>query len=206
MNRNKGFIMIKINEVIIVEGKYDAIKISSIVDTTIVTTDGFRIFSDEYKCSMIKQLAETNGIIILTDSDVAGFKIRNFLCGLIDSSKIKHVYVPNIFGKEKRKTSYSKERFLGVEGINIEVLLKSFEDAGITHTNQYYGTERKKLSITRLDLFEDGLIGSDNSYKKRQLLLSELGLPRYLSTNALINVLNSMLSLDGYKNIIQKLY
>lgn len=196
--------MIKINEAIVVEGKYDKIKLSSIVDATIISTNGFRIFSDQTKIDMIKKLAAIKGILILTDSDVAGFKIRNFLCGIVDNNKIKHIYIPNILGKEKRKSSYSKEGFLGVEGVETQIIIKALTDAGTIDDAQTPGFRDKNSSITKMHLFEDGLIGSTNSYQKRQLLIQKLNLPKYLSTNALISALNNLISIEEYKNLINE--
>ena len=128
--------MIKIKEAVIVEGKYDKIKLSSIIDTVIITTEGFRIFKNPEKLSLIRYYAQKTGVIILTDSDSAGFKIRGFLKGAIGKGKITNVYIPDIFGKEKRKENFSAEGKLGVEGIPADIIRDAFRKAGISSSNQ----------------------------------------------------------------------
>ena len=124
--------MLKIKEAIIVEGRYDKIKLSQLVDTPIIETNGFRIFSDKEKQSLIRQIADVRGILVLTDSDSAGFLIRNFLKGAVDKSKIKHCYIPQIEGKEKRKSQKSKEGLLGVEGVTDEIIISAIRKSGAT--------------------------------------------------------------------------
>ena len=123
--------MIKIDEIVVVEGKYDKIRLSSVVDATIITTDGFGIFKNKEKQKLIRKLAQERGILILTDSDNAGFMIRSFLKGIVDNSKIRHAYIPDLYGKEKRKSSPSAEGKLGVEGMSEQVLRQSLDKAGI---------------------------------------------------------------------------
>ena len=146
--------MIKINEAVIVEGKYDKIKLSGILDTVIIETDGFAIFKDKEKQQLIRFLSEKRGIIIMTDSDSAGFKIRSFINGITKSENIKNVYIPDVYGKEKRKTEMSKEGKLGVEGVKVQVIIDALEKAGVL-CEETETTERKE--ITKLDLYEDGL-------------------------------------------------
>ena len=124
--------MLKIKEAIIVEGRYDKIKLKNLVDTAIIETNGFRVFSDKEKQSLIRRIADTRGILVFTDSDSAGFVIRNFLRGTVDKSKIKHCYIPQINGKEKRKAHSSKEGFLGVEGVSEEVIIEAIRRSGAT--------------------------------------------------------------------------
>ena len=193
--------MIKLKEAVIVEGKYDKIKLSSLIDGTIITTDGFGIFKDKQKKELIKTLASTNGIIILTDSDSAGFLIRSHIKGFVKDGKITNVYIPDIFGKEKRKTSPSKEGKLGVEGIDITVLKNALERAGIREKENIGGKPSEK-KVTKADLFEDGLSGCGNSKQMRQLFLKRLGLPERMSTNDLLKVINSIYSYDRYKEEI----
>lgn len=183
--------MIKINEAIIVEGKYDKIKLSSIVDAVIIITNGFGIFRDEEKMELIRYYARKTGIIILTDSDSAGRKIRGYIKGAVPDGIVKNVYIPDIFGKEKRKVKPSAEGKLGVEGIDVKILAAAFEKAGIT------ASERTSVpDITKLTLFELGLSGGPGSSEKRKLLQKKLGLPSLMSAGALVEVLNTMMSAD----------
>lgn len=187
---------IKINETIIVEGKYDKIKLSSLLDATIITTNGFRIYKDKEKIALIKALGEKHGIILLTDSDVAGFKLRNFIRSLSKDIEINNIYIPQIEGKEKRKTKASKEGYLGVEGIDADIL----RDLFIKFNSKIPVTNLKQ--ITKMDFFEDGLSGGENSAQKRLKLLNHLNLPKYITTNSLLDVINSFMDYDEYKNFI----
>lgn len=187
--------MIHLKQAVIVEGKYDKIKLSSIIDALIITTDGFSVFKDREKIALIKGLAEKDGVIVLTDSDSAGFKIRNYIKGCTQKGKIINIYIPDIFGKEKRKTAPSKEGKLGVEGIPSKILIEAFERAGVTVDNK----DRKlKEEITRIRLFDDGFIGQPNSDAKRKKLLKALSLPSMLSTGAMLEVLNAMFTVQEY--------
>ena len=152
--------MIKIDRVVIVEGRYDKIKLSSVIDGIIIETDGFGIFNNKEKQKLIRKLAETKGLLILTDSDSAGFKIRSFIRGIVPAEYIKHAYIPDIFGKEKRKTEPSKEGKLGVEGVKVPVIIEALEKAGVL-CEKTKKSERRE--ITKLDLYEDGLSGKENS-------------------------------------------
>lgn len=192
--------MITIKEAIIVEGKYDKMRLKSVVNATIIETNGFRIFKDKEKVSLIKQLAQKQGIIVLTDSDGAGFVIRNHLKNIVPKEQIKHAYIPQIKGKEKRKDAPSKEGTLGVEGINEQQLLLSLKNAGVT-----YNSADKKNSISKTDLYKLGLTGRDNSQKMRGELLKKLNLPQYITTNALIDVLNSLMDLEELANIVDEI-
>ncbi len=194
--------MITVKQAIIVEGKYDKIKLQSIIDGTIITTDGFRIYKDKEKLALIRAFAEKTGVIILTDSDSAGFQIRNHLKNCIGSKgTITNVYIPDIFGKEKRKRTASSEGKLGVEGVPPEVIEEAFRKAGIFSEK----TEKIKMSVTRQMLFEDGLIGGQDSSEKRAALLRKLELPSHLSTSSLLEVLNRLCTEEQYKNIINEL-
>ena len=192
--------MITIKEAIIVEGKYDKMRLKSVVNATIIETNGFRIFKDKEKVSLIKQLAQKQGIIVLTDSDGAGFVIRNHLKNIVPKEQIKHAYIPQIKGKEKRKDAPSKEGTLGVEGIDEQQLLLSLKNAGVT-----YNSANKKNSISKTDLYKLGLTGRDNSQKMRGELLKKLNLPQYITTNALIDVLNSLMNLEELANIVDEI-
>ena len=192
--------MIKINKAIVVEGKYDKIKLSNFIDGVIIETDGFRIFADNEKKALIKRLAERNGIIILTDSDAAGFKIRNYIRNIANNENVINVYIPDIFGKEKRKDHPSKEGKLGVEGMTEKVLKDAFLKAGIAS----HETERsEKKQITTLDLYNDGLTGTDNSKKKKYRLLSYLKLPLRLSNSQLLKLMNTFMTYEDYKEAVK---
>ena len=181
--------MIKIDQAIIVEGKYDKIKLSSVVDGIIIVTNGFRIFKDKEKLELIRYYAQTTGIIILTDSDSAGRKIRGYIKGAVPDGSIKNVYIPDIFGKEKRKNKPSAEGKLGVEGIDSDILIEAFEKAGIT------ASESDSVhDITNMTLFENGLSGGQNSKLLRERLQMKLGLPSLMSSASLIEVLNTMMN------------
>ncbi len=194
--------MLHLKQAVIVEGKYDKIKLSSIIDSLIITTDGFSIFKDKEKMELIKELAEKDGVIILTDSDSAGFKIRNYIKGCTPKGKITNIYIPEIMGKEKRKAIPSKEGKLGVEGMSTKILIDAFEKMGICVSE----TEKKYAdTFTRARLFDDGFIGQDNSDIKRQKLLRELSLPSTLSVTAIIEVLNAMFTEEEYENAVKKI-
>lgn len=194
--------MLKIKEAIIVEGRYDKIKLSSIVDASIIETNGFRVFSDKEKQNLIRQIADVRGILVLTDSDGAGFVIRNFLRGAVDNSKIKHCYIPQIEGKEKRKRQMSKEGLLGVEGLSDEVIINAIRRSGAT----IIGEDTVKTNkITKSDLYLLGLTGIENAEHNRKYLLKHLNLPSYLSTNAMLTALNCLYSLEELKEIIEKI-
>lgn len=191
---------ITVKQPVIVEGKYDKIKLESVIDGLILTTDGFRIYKDKEKTALIRAFAEKVGVIILTDSDGAGFQIRNHLKGCIKNGKIYNVYIPDIFGKEKRKDKPSKEGKLGVEGIDTEILLSAFEKAGIFSEN-----EGEAQWLTRADMLDDGLIGLPDSSQLRKRLTSELKLPERLSTAALMEVLNRLYTRESYEAVLNKI-
>lgn len=192
--------MIKIDKVIIVEGRYDKIKLSSMIDGIIIETEGFGIFKDKDKQKLIRKLAETKGIAILTDSDSAGFVIRNFITSIVPKEYITNVYIPDIYGKEKRKDSPSKEGKLGVEGISAEILKEAFKKAGIG-VSQSETKERKKITLN--DFFDDGLTGDTQSKRKRTDLLKKLDLPERMSTKAMLDILNTFITYDEYKKLVE---
>lgn len=185
--------MLQIRQAIIVEGKYDKIKLSSIVKAVIIPTHGFRIFKDAEMLSLIRHYAETTGIIILTDSDRAGFRIRSYLKGAIPNGSIRNIYIPDVFGKEKRKEKPSAEGKLGVEGMDAEVLRQAFEKAGVL-TDVITAGE----PITKTDLYLAGLNGTPNSTERRRALQEALGLPSMMSSTALLEILNSMMSREEF--------
>ncbi len=183
-----------LKQAIIVEGKYDKIKLNSLVDALIITSDGFRIFKDKEKLALIREIAKKDGIIILTDSDVAGFKLRNFIRSCAKDAKVTNIYIPQIKGKEKRKDVPSKQGFLGVEGINADILRDLFQNAGVL------GESVQPIldPFTKMDFYKDGLIGKDESKQKRQALLEYLNLPSYISTNSLLDIINRFMSKEDY--------
>ncbi len=191
--------MLKIKEAVIVEGKYDKIKLSSVVDTVIITTEGFRIFKNPEKLSLIRYYAEKTGIIILTDSDSAGFKIRGFLKGAVNKGRIINIYIPDIFGKEKRKEKASAEGKLGVEGIPVKIISDAFRKAGISSSD-----ESPKNDITSVTFFELGLSGKPESKSKRIKLQKYLGLPELMSASSLMEILNTMYTANELKEIIRQ--
>ncbi len=190
--------MIKLDRVIIVEGKYDKIKLSSIFDAVIIATDGFAIFKDKEKMDMIRILAKKKGLLVLTDSDSAGFKIRSYIRGCIPKEQVVHAYIPDLFGKEKRKKEPSKEGKLGVEGVPVQVILDALNKAGV----QFSNTELPIRKITKTDLYEAGLSGTSDSRRNRLSFLKFLELPERISPNALLEVLNSMMNYEEYKQTI----
>ncbi len=193
--------MIKLKEAVIVEGKYDKIKLSSLVDGLIITTDGFGIFKDRDKRELIKTLAKKRGIIILTDSDSAGFLIRSHIKGFVSEGKIKNVFIPDVFGKEKRKSAPSKEGKLGVEGMDRELLENALKKAGIVEEK----TSPNAKKVLKSDLFEDGISGGADSKAKRTRLLKELGLPERMSANALLETVNALYSFEEYKAAVSRI-
>lgn len=192
--------MIKVNEAIIVEGKYDKIKLSSIVDAVIIITNGFGIFKDTEKLELIRYYAKKTGIIILTDSDEAGRKIRGYIKGAVGGGRIINLYIPDVLGKEKRKVKPSAEGKLGVEGIDPKILLEAFEKSGITASEKTISSD-----ISKLTLYELGLSGGPNSRELRSALQSKLGLPHKLSAGALIEVLCTMMDSTELTHIIERI-
>ena len=196
--------MIQIKQAVIVEGKYDKIKVSNILDTLLLETDGFGIFKDKNKQKLIRRLAETRGILILTDSDSAGFTIRSFLNGIAPKEQRINVYIPDIFGKEKRKSEPSKEGKLGVEGVKSDVIIDALKKAGVKFDVDAE-SPKKTQPVTKTDLFLDGLSGGKDSAEKRARLLKQLDLPEHLSSNSMLKLINSFMDFDDYKREIQKL-
>ena len=192
---------IKIKQAIIVEGKYDKIRLSSVVNAVIVPVNGFSVFKDKETAALIRSLAVKNGVIILTDSDGAGFLIRKKIREITEGCRVINVYIPDIFGKEKRKAVPSKEGKIGVEGIDTQMLLEAFRKAGVISTEA--GSEREP--VTKLDLFESGLSGGSNSAEKRSELLKYLGMPELMTTNAMLEIINTMMSRDEFIKITERL-
>lgn len=183
--------MVKIREAIVVEGRYDKNTLSQIVDAPILETGGFGIFRDKAQLALLRRVAEKRGLIVFTDSDGAGFVIRNFLKGAIPASRLKHAYIPDLYGKEKRKSAPGREGKLGVEGMTREVILEALRRAGATVEGE---ETAPAAGITKQDFMELGLSGGSNSREKRLLLMKALGLPEHMSSNALLQALNLLLT------------
>ena len=192
---------LSVKEAIIVEGRYDKIRLSEIISSPIIDTGGFRVFKDKEKQELIRRISESRGILVLTDVDSAGFVIRNFLKGIIDEDKIKHAYIPTVEGKEKRKTRPSKEGKLGVEGIDRESLIDSIRKSGA----EIIGEDIKSGGeITKADFYSYGLSGSEDSSAYRKKILDSLGLPEYLSTNAMISAVNCLFTKEDFEKHIEE--
>ena len=187
--------MIKLSMPVIVEGKYDIIRLSNMIDGLVIKTDGFGIFKDKEKQQLLKRLASEKGIIVLTDSDSAGFMIRNFISSVVQKERITNVYIPDVFGKEKRKTEGGKEGKIGVEGMSEAVLEEAFRKAGV-FSEKSENTERRL--ITNIDLYEWGFSGRPDSKAKRKLLLKKLALPERMSTSSLVKILNTFVSYEDF--------
>ncbi len=184
--------MLRLKEALVVEGKYDKIKLSSLVDGVIVETRGFGIFRDEEKLGYLRRLAEERGLIVLTDSDGAGFLIRGKIASCVQKGKVLHAYIPDVMGKERRKAAPSKEGKLGVEGMDLATLRQALERAGATFLGERPAPETKAEKITKADLYGLGLSGGPDSGEKRKALQRALGLPERLSSNGLLDALNAL--------------
>lgn len=195
--------MIHIEQAIVVEGKYDKIKLSSIIDGVIITTNGFSVLKNKEKLDLIRYYAKNRGIIILTDSDSAGFKIRSYLKGAVNEGNIINVYIPDVFGKEKRKNAPSKEGKLGVEGIDCDILLDAFKKAGVIMSEKSDTLITEKITVA--DLYELGLSGGSNSSEKRKLILKELKMPELLSASAMLEAVNTMMSKEEFCELCSRL-
>ncbi len=194
--------MLKIREAIVVEGRYDKNTLSQLVDAVIVETGGFQIFRQQDQLHMLRMLAQRRGLIVLTDSDGAGFVIRNFLKGAIDPALAKHAYIPDLYGKEKRKKAPGKEGKLGVEGMSPAVLEQALRRAGATIVGEDVPPV-PRTEITKAQLYRDGLTGGKNSSARRRALEQRLGLPEHLSTNSLLQVLNALVDQGEYRALVE---
>ena len=194
--------MVKIKEAIVVEGRYDKNTISQVVDAPIFQTNGFGLRNDKSLIRLLRRVAEERGLIVLTDSDSGGFLIRNFLKSSIDPQYLKHAYIPDVYGKERRKSSPGKEGKLGVEGMTPEVLLACLERAGAT----IEGQERSSFGqITKQDLMEWGLSGGSNSSQRRLALLKRLNLPERMTANAMLQAVNLLYTRDELVKILENM-
>ena len=191
--------MHSVREVIVVEGRYDKNALSQVVDAVIIETSGFGIFNDAEKRKLLRTMAEARGLIVLTDSDGAGFVIRNYIKGCVDPKLVKHAYIPDIYGKERRKSAPSREGKLGVEGMKPQVLLDALIRAGATFDDE----ENKKPAprISKADMYARGLSGREGSAEKRAQLIKQLGLPERLTADGLLDVLNATMSREEFLSI-----
>ncbi len=188
--------MVKIKEVVVVEGRYDKNTLSQAVDAVIIETSGFGIFNDREKQSLIRRMAEARGIVVLTDPDGAGFVIRNFIKGCVDPKLVKHAYIPDVPGKERRKSAPSKEGKLGVEGMRPEMLVEALRRAGATFENG--DAPDTKERITKADMYAKGLSGTPESAGARKELLVKLRLPARLTATGLLDVLNAIMTREEF--------
>ena len=195
--------MLKIKEAIVVEGRYDKNTLSQIVDATILETSGFGIMKDKQQLNLLRKVAKIRGLIVFTDSDGAGFVIRNFLKGAIEPKYLRHAYIPDIYGKEKRKAAPGKEGKLGVEGMTPQVIENALRKAGATVLGEE--SVRSAGNITKQDMMELGLSGGAGSSVLRKQLLKKLDLPEHMSANALLQALNLLYTLDELRAIVPQL-
>ena len=194
--------MVKIKEAIVVEGRYDKNTLSQILDAPILETSGFGIFKDKQQMALLRRIAETRGLIVFTDSDGAGFVIRNHIKSTIPGKYLKHAYIPDIPGKEKRKAAPGKEGKLGVEGMSREIILEALRRAGATIEGEEAPPVRQ---ITKQDLMELGLSGGPDASAKRLALLKKLKLPEHMSPNAMLQTLNVLYSLEELTSMMKEL-
>ena len=192
---------IRLRETVIVEGKYDRIRLASLLDANIMELGGFRIYHNKERLALIRKIAEKTGIILLTDSDSAGFRIRHYLCSAVPKEQIKNVYIPGIFGKERRKSRPGKEGLLGVEGMTTETLLKAFAAAGITPE----GEKERKPALSAARLYELGLSGGENSSALREKVCAYFELPKLLSSKALGEVLPILTDEEELREVLRKI-
>ena len=194
--------MRRVREAIVVEGRYDKNALSQVVDAVILETAGFGVFKDQERLALLRRLAQQRGIIVLTDSDGAGFVIRNFLKGAIPPEQVKHAYIPDIRGKERRKRAPGKEGKLGVEGMPPQLLLEALERAGATFLDGD-GPRSPRGELTPAQLYVLGLTGRPDSAQRRQALLKRLDLPEHMSAKALLTVLNALYTSDEVIQLVQ---
>ncbi len=191
---------LKLTQAVIVEGRYDKSKVSELVDAFIIETNGFQIFKDKKRLAFIKKLAKEQGIIILTDSDHAGFMIRNYISSGVPKENIVNAYIPDVFGKEKRKAEPSKEGKLGVEGMSAEVIINALKKANVA-----FSSSENKNPVTNYDLYELGFSGRPDSKQKKKALLKALDLPEFLSTNSLLTYINHNMTKEEFFNTVSLL-
>lgn len=191
---------IRLSQAVLVEGKYDKIRLESVVEALILTTDGFQIFKDRERHALLRELAKRCGLIVLTDSDAAGFKLRGYIRNIVPEGEVVHVYIPDVFGKERRKRAPSAEGKLGVEGMDTATLRGALRRAGVLEDH----SAPKSDPITRQNLYEDGLMGGPGSAERRRALYRALGLPQRLSTSAALEAMNHMLTREQYREMLAR--
>ena len=191
--------MYRVKEVIVVEGRYDKNALSQVVDAVIIETSGFGIFNNAQKQKLLRTMAGARGLIVLTDSDGAGFVIRNFIRSCVDPKLLKHAYIPDVYGKERRKASPSKEGKLGVEGMRPQVLLDALIRAGATVDGEESAPPMAR--ITTADMYSKGLTGREGSAARRAELIRRLDLPEHMAADALLDVLNAVMTRDEFMEL-----
>lgn len=191
--------MYRVKEVIVVEGRYDKNALSQVVDAVIIETSGFGIFNNAQKQKLLRTMAGARGLIVLTDSDGAGFVIRNFIRSCVDPKLLKHAYIPDVYGKERRKASPSKEGKLGVEGMRPQVLLDALIRAGATIDGEESAPPMAR--ITKADMYSKGLTGREGSAARRAELIRRLDLPKHMTADALLDVLNAVMTRDEFMEL-----
>ncbi len=184
-----------LREAVIVEGRYDRMKLSEFIGSPVIETGGFRVFNDAERRALIRSVAEQRGILIMTDVDGAGFVIRSYLSGIVPPDRVKHCYIPTVLGTEKRKNAPSKEGLLGVEGLSADVLADAIERSGATVIGR---ATRPESEITKQDFYTLLLSGREGSAELRQRVLRDLGLPKYLSANAMLSAVNCLFTLPEF--------
>lgn len=193
--------MLHVSEVLVVEGKHDAVKLAAVTDATIFQTNGFRIFKDADRLAELRALAKVKGCVLLTDSDSAGFVIRNYLIGALPGVAVKHAFIPEIPGKEKRKSAPGKEGLLGVEGMDENTLKRVLLTAGVTVND----TPQKNGFMTKARLFQDGLTGKSDSAARRSAFLKRFDLPQKLSVSRMMEFINVALSEEEYEAALEEI-
>lgn len=200
-----GLMKARIKEAILVEGRYDVNTVHQVVDTIILETGGFRIFKNEEQLKLLRQIAKTHGLIILTDSDGAGFVIRNYLKGTLETGSVKQAYVPDVSGKERRKRHGSKEGKLGVEGMRPEIILDALRRAGATFLDETEQINIATTPLTKADLYEMGLTGRSDSTTLRKRLLQALDLPEHMTANSLLDFLNATCNREDVEKALSQI-
>ena len=198
--------MLKIKEAIVVEGRYDKNTLAQLVDGLILTTSGFGIFKDRAQLELLRRVAARQGVVVLTDSDGAGFVIRNYLKGVLPPEQVKHAYIPDIRGKERRKAAPGREGKLGVEGMRPQVLEAALRQAGVTFLEDTAQAAQNRSPIAKGDLFALGLSGGAGASLRRKRLLEHLQLPEHMSANALLEMLNALFSLEQLRETVKKIF
>lgn len=197
--------MIQIREAILVEGRYDVNAVRQVVDTVVLETGGFRIFNDRDQLRLLRRIAQHRGLIVLTDSDGAGFVIRNYLKGALPADRVKQAYIPDVAGKERRKRHRSQEGKLGVEGMRPDVIVDALRRAGATIEGEGEAAASQRAPITKADLYEWGLSGQPDSATRRAAVLRALDLPAHMTANALLEYINAVGTRDEILSVLQQL-